>query len=264
MVSFFSKRPRQTTPSVTVSGEEIWFLDPDRTWLSEADLYEGSRRQLRYAGVIDVHVLFHLALCVELARLWRYSAREVAHIACHDLHEAVLGEWHKGLKEAVPALAALEGPWEAKIHSMLGLAWPVPPVMARRLKAVDNRTVLLEMLQWGHPRTSVKVAEVGEPTREEMDILHRLAGLTDPELWQIVTAAIEDYGGRQVTWLDAPARHGRWWHAAGREARICDVHAHPSGFYVDLDTGGGVDVTLLGGKWTWDCGVAPELPVHCY
>jgi len=183
--------PKQVIPSCTASGHAIWYHDPDRTPIVDDDVFQGLVRKSRFDSVVRSSILLHLALVVEILRSWNAPKETVRAGACHDLHEAFIGEWHAGLKQACPDLKALEHPWEEKFHRHYGVAWPVPADVAALVKKADILSCTMEMFIAEHPRRNFRLKEHGSLSREEADIVVRVASMSEGSQWLLVLGALK-------------------------------------------------------------------------
>lgn len=135
---------KQKTPSRTHSHQVIDYLNPHNIKVVEQDLYHGLHNK-RYSSQIDVDVLTHLALGLELCTMYGYKAKVKAYWACHDLHEAYTLDIPQGMKEVLPEYKQyIEDPWEQYLHEQMGLAWPADEDTVKKVKHVDMRCLAVE------------------------------------------------------------------------------------------------------------------------
>ena len=142
----------QTIPCTTYSGVSIYYGEPTRTRILEADLIHHLQDR-RYNGAIDVSILQHLALCVRLARSRGYGEVQTACCAVHDIHEAYLRDIPAGLKQLLPDYRRLEEIWEAHIWNVAGLS--MTPDNVEAVKRIDQLALVIEMEYHSHPLLSV-------------------------------------------------------------------------------------------------------------
>jgi hypothetical protein len=179
------------------SGQLVDFAHPDLIVL-EADLVHGLSRSRRYAGVVDITVLEHLALCVRLAAIMFPGNRAVAaYVAAHDLHETYFPDIPRPLKMLLPEYARMEKHWEAHVHLQLGLLWPLNEVVHDHVHEIDFRAPAVEPTVWGHPHGDHYAHHHGGvPTESELAAAETVRWATPDENWQLVRDAIVVYLGR--------------------------------------------------------------------
>lgn len=176
------------------SGQLVDFARPDVT-LVEDDLVHGLSRSRRYAGVVDITVLEHLALCVKLAEIMFPGNRAVAaYVAAHDLHETYFPDIPSPLKKLIPQYKTMEAAWEAHVHRQLGLSWPLDAPVQGRVHEIDFRAPAIEPSVWGHPHGDHYAHHHGgPPSRHELEIAEAVRWATPEENWSLVTSVISDY-----------------------------------------------------------------------
>lgn len=178
---------------ITISGQQIDFLNPQQTNVLPRDLFQGLRYEHRYGGHIGPYnVLSHLCFCKRLAQAWGYSPLETALCSAHDLHEAYTKDIPSPLKAAIgPAWKAIEDPWEQHVHLSLGFQWPLPPELKRKVKAVDHRALVVETAYFDFPlHDYVTPEEAQAVSPDEIDMLRRILLLSPHEMWQEVWGSI--------------------------------------------------------------------------
>lgn len=190
-----AKPPRR---GLTKNGVIIHYENPQLTRIMESDLLFHSANELRYNNVVPVSVLFHLALCVELARTAGYSTRLQAIVAVHDLAECYLKELPGGLKDCLPDYRALEALWEEYLATVLRTPWPLTPEEHRALKLIDHRSLLTEMTLFEHQRLEKASVEYqderrGPATTIELHIGQQIRDMSIRQRWSIVWGAIQAY-----------------------------------------------------------------------
>jgi hypothetical protein len=158
-----TKPMKQPFPGFTASGAEIDYLRPELTKIVLEDCLLPLSRMGRYAGLIPVTVLEHLALCVELAKYHSLDDVEVALCAAHDLHEAIMVDLPTPLKALLPDYRAIEDRWEAHVHRQLGLPWPRSEKQVKRVHFIDARAAVVEMALYAHPLARRKAERSGGP-----------------------------------------------------------------------------------------------------
>lgn len=188
------------------SGATVDFDHPEDTPIYASDLYLILGRQRRYGGIVDVTVLEHLALCVVLAEAeYGRGSAEAAYIALHDGHEALLPDVTRPMKRRWPGYRLLEDRWEAHVHRALGFEWPLPPDLAKRVKAIDDHAPAIEAEVWGATNPGHYSRYHGLPTvgehligQEIRDVRRRLNDdARSLSLWrEIIHPAITRYLGR--------------------------------------------------------------------
>ncbi len=191
---------------ITRGGHRIYFLSPEKTTITETDLFEALRRIGRYGGHANVTDLQHLALCVGLAKLdpeikaieGEDRLRIIARCAIHDFHEVYIGDVIIGLKPFLPAYKEIEAKWEAFMTARLGL----PPMTAEdqvHVTRIDYRAAFVEMTYCKHPAASYQGSLRKAPPITEAE--GKLAAyILDPHvghlnLWTTVMDALEAGGG---------------------------------------------------------------------
>lgn len=139
----------------TYRGYPVFYGDPSQTPVDVRDLEVHLKNSRRYAGVLDVPIFLHLCYCVELAAAIGLSPITCAYVACHDMHEAYIGDIPTGLKKYLtltsPTWNAMEETWEAHVHDAFDLPFPLPPEEKARVKLVDMLALLGEMTMNDHP-----------------------------------------------------------------------------------------------------------------
>ena len=145
--------PTRATDLVTISGEPVWYDEPQHTRILARDLRVHLAHQRRYLGAIDVSVLAHLAITVQIAREWGCGNDILRRMAIHDAHEAFVGDVPTKLKKHLPGWAALELAWERRVHEAFALVLvdEVSPPVRRLVKEIDRAALWAEMDVWGHP-----------------------------------------------------------------------------------------------------------------
>ena len=186
----------QKTPNRTFSGQPIWYEDPSHTEVKSEDLFRGLKNQRRYAAQLDVTVLTHLSLGVELCGYHGHTKTAISYFAAHDMHEAYVLDLHPGMKSVLPRyVEVIEKPWEKHVHESLGLAYPLTPKMAACVKFIDVRSLCVEMhvMGWAdwQPAKDLFV-QFGPPSRVELAIgrKHLLGNMTDSDKWDQVVGCL--------------------------------------------------------------------------
>lgn len=193
---------QQTMKMGTFSGQEVWYLEPHRTEIIESDLYEHLQNQGRYAGAIKVSILFHSALCVELAQRENHTPEVVAYCAAHDLHEAYVGDIPSPLKQVLPEFGErIERPWEEHVHRSLGMLYPPPAerMVPEKVKHIDLRALVVESTMCGHPLANDIANRHGAASEDERRAFKHIRGMYDDRgqsywLWCLVVHALRDAG----------------------------------------------------------------------
>lgn len=150
----------------TVHGAPVYLLDPDRTPILSADIYEHGRGAMRYNGAPRVSVLAHSALVALLAERDGENIFCVQDCAAHDLHEVTVGEVVTGIKPHLRGFKDLESAWERRYRGALGLGEPPVLWMRDRVKHYDLRALVVEMTWYRHP--ALKLLNLPPATPSEM------------------------------------------------------------------------------------------------
>jgi len=184
---------KQAFPIATATGQPVWYDDPSKTEILADDLRIQLARIRRYGGAIDVTVLQHTALCVELARAAGVDANILCFVAAHDLHEAYILDLPTPMKAFLVGYAEMEEAWAQRVHEALGLGWPLHPKIAEVVKMVDRWSLSVEMAWCEHPNRHL----VDVVTEDDLKIAARfLRPVASPGgMWKIVEAAVRGGGG---------------------------------------------------------------------
>lgn len=179
----------------TASGIPVFYGEPERTLVNYHDLEVHLTTARRYAGAIDVTIFRHLCYCVEIALALGYSREQIAYVACHDMHEAYVGDIPTGLKKHLGALwNDMEDRWEAHVHVAFMLTHPLSPEMKAAVKLVDMLALLGEMTMNDHPavgliykRATVRSTIDAHP--EYVALLRPLWKRSSEEAWDFASLA---------------------------------------------------------------------------
>lgn len=182
----------------TATGESMIYRDPNSTRVRSHDLYLHLSRMCRYYGAVRWTVLDHLALCCLLATLAGYSRAMLKWVACHDLHEAYVGDVASGLKGYLADFKAIELAWEVRVHHAFGLDWRAAhPSVTALVKRVDLRALAVEV-QYASPEMRERVrrkvgSRIGGPlTWRDRACWHVVRVLPNRVLWEIVRTCTGD------------------------------------------------------------------------
>lgn len=187
LAEYQQEPPTQRRQTTTVTGEPIWYLEPDRTRLIAADLQHHLKAEKRYLNAIDVSVLMHSALVVILGRQDNLSARHLALLAVHDWTEAYCREIPGGLKDLLPEYVEIERRWEESIHRRLGLD-PYTEADHQIVKKYDLRALVAEMEYYGHHRAAIAAHAHGFASTSDINTVICVAELASQ--WEIVKNAV--------------------------------------------------------------------------
>lgn len=160
----------------TVHGAPVYLLDPDRTPILSADIYEHGRGAMRYNGAPRVSVLAHSALVALLAERTGENIFCVRDCAAHDLHEVYVGEVVTGMKPYLRGFKDLESVWEQRMRLAVGIGIPLSPHDKAKVKHYDLRALVVEMTWYKHPH--LKLLNLPPATPSEM----RAAWMTLPRV----------------------------------------------------------------------------------
>lgn len=178
---------------ITITGQQIDFLHPEKTKVLPRDLCQGLQYEHRYGGHIGPYnVLSHLLFCKRMAEAWGYSPLEIAMCAAHDLHEAYTKDISSPMKEVLgEAWRRIEEPWERHVLTSVGFQWPIPPDLYQKYKKVDKRALVVETAYFEFPLYDyVSQGDVESVTPTEIDMLRRVLMLEPHEKWQEVWGAV--------------------------------------------------------------------------
>lgn len=158
---------------MTVSGEPVWFLEPERSTIHWEDVSLYLTNLNRYNGGCRWSLAKHLVLCVRMVDLYwpgeetpdkaQYKAKLRRWLAAHDIHEIYVGDMVSGLKMHMPEFKAVEKTWEQKVHAWLGLEMPTD-YDKLYVDTIDKDAVVLET--WLHAPPVYRYFVTSNPARE--------------------------------------------------------------------------------------------------
>jgi len=203
----------QRTRHCTLSGVPVHFEEPALTKIREADLFSHLDGQRRFHGV-GFSLLQHTALCIHLgsalAQDERVSKDEehqlLRYVACHDLHEAYVGDMVKGLKDLCPDYQRIETLWEKHVHEHFGLTWPLDDHTAKFVHEVDHQALCVEALLIENPAFGWMMEDRQKRGLTTSALKCASFVSARPEtLWKMVLAALHGEGalpptGRRLQW----------------------------------------------------------------
>lgn len=184
-------RQRRAEPHLGFANGHVWYyLDPESSYCTLADLERNLEGQNRYAGGVSWTVGQHWRFCVELVKLWHQraptvspegwrfaqatgrDALELCLIKYHDHAEGVMHDLNVGLKRALRACGSsaydgLEARAESWVQRRLPqLVWSneaQADACATAVKHFDVRAAWIEMQQFGFPDYFVEECTEGQP-----------------------------------------------------------------------------------------------------
>lgn len=174
---------------ITAEGRDVWYLEPERTLVTQGDLFVHTMNICRYNGALNWPLLRHLALCNCLAPLPDVKA----YASSHDLHEAYVGDVVSGFKQHLNCYRPIEAAWEAHVHKSIGLKFPLHEKLIEEVKHIDQRALVIEMDMLDHPGASLVASKFGgPPTIPEREFFLHVMFITMAQCWEIVWGSIEE------------------------------------------------------------------------
>lgn len=175
------------------SGVIVYFDELEKLDVRIEDIKRGVTNICRYAGQLSWRLLWHLALCVELAKhhLERGNIKNkltVPYVAMHDWHEVYVTDIPAGFKKYLSSYSELEYAAEKRVHEVFCFDIEDRP---DEVKCIDMRALVIEMTCLGHSAASICGERYGvEVTQEEIEIFKRIQQMDDEEAWKVVLTPV--------------------------------------------------------------------------
>lgn len=187
-------------------GTRVWFAFPEIFRPRRDELYIHMQNICRYNGAVQISLLDHLALMVNLP--YRHldelapehedpilgnTSIQVGYAAIHDDAETVLGDVTSGLKRLLKDYLHLEEQWDQRFHDAQGM-----PLEFRNdpwVKNLDLTARILEMQWANHPAAKETASKLG---------INLLPGMEDT-----ADKVLSQLNKQKIRWVETAYRAGK-------------------------------------------------------